>query len=73
LHTRRFFCSSLPCSRRIFTERLPKTVARYARRTVRLQEALQFIGFAMGGQAGAPLAAKLGMAVSGDTRLRRIC
>jgi transposase len=33
LHTRRFFCSSLTCSRRIFTERLPATVAPYARRT----------------------------------------
>ena len=41
LHTRRVFCSSLTCSRRIFTERLPQTAARYARRTTRLNEALQ--------------------------------
>jgi transposase len=72
LHTRRFFCSSLTCSRRIFTERLPKTAARYARRTTRLNEALQFMGLALGGEAGARLAARLGMAVSGDTLLRRI-
>jgi transposase len=72
LHTRRFFCSSLTCSRRIFTERLPRTAARYARRTTRLTEALQLMGLALGGEAGARLAARLGMAVSGDTLLRRI-
>src|SRR3954454_24117060 len=72
LHTRRFFCSSPTCSRRIFTERLPKTAARYARRTTRLNEALQSVGLAVGGEAGASLAARLGMAGSGDTLLRRI-
>jgi transposase len=72
LHTRRFFCSSLTCSRRIFTERLPQTAARYARRTTRLNEALQGISLALGGEAGARLAARLGMAVSGDTLLRQI-
>jgi transposase len=72
LHTRRFFCSSLTCSRRIFTERLPRTAARYARRTTRLNEALQEISLALGGEAGARLAARLGMAVSGDTLLRQI-
>jgi transposase len=39
---------------------------------VRLQEALPFIGFAVGGQAGMRLATKPGMAVSGDTLLRHI-
>src|SRR4051812_9041199 len=72
LHTRRFFCSSLTCSRRIFTERLPRTAARHARRTTRLNEALQVIGLALGGEAGARLAARLGMAASGDALLRRI-
>jgi transposase len=72
LHTRRFFCSSPTCSRRIFTERLPNTAARYARRTIRLNEALQSVGLALGGEAGARLAVRLGMAVSGDTLLRRI-
>ena len=72
LHTRKFFCSSSTCPRRIFTERLPATAAPYARRTVRLQEALQLIGFAVGGQAGARLATKLGLAVSGDTLLRHM-
>jgi transposase len=72
LHTRRFFCSSPACSRRIFTERLPATTTPYARRTLRLNEALQLIGFALGGEAGARLSSRLGMTVSGDTLLRRI-
>src|SRR5689334_13767501 len=45
LHTRRFFCSAAACSTRVFTERLPALVKRYARRTLRLQELLQLIGF----------------------------
>lgn len=72
LHTRRFFCSSLTCSRRIFTERLPATVAPYARRTTRLNEALQLLSFTTGGEPGARLATQLGMATSGDTLLRCI-
>jgi len=72
LHTRRFFCSTIDCPQRIFCERLPAVVARYARRTVRLSDALQLIGFALGGEAGARAAIKLGMSVSPDTLLRRI-
>jgi transposase len=71
LHTRRFFCSSLTCSRRVFTERLPSTAGRYARRTLRLDEALQILGLLVGGEPGARLAQKLGMRTSGDTLLRR--
>src|SRR6266478_601083 len=33
LHVRRFFCVNLECTRRIFCERLPEVVARYARKT----------------------------------------
>ena len=72
LHTRRFFCSSLSCSRRIFTERLPATAAPYARRTVRLNEGLQVLGFVVGGEPGSRVATQLGMDVSGDTLLRRM-
>jgi hypothetical protein len=39
---------------RIFTERLPALTAVYARKTHRLVTALQAIGVALGGQAGAP-------------------
>lgn len=71
LHTRRFFCSSLTCARQIFTERLPDTAARYARRTTRLHNALQLLGLRVGGEPGAGLAHALGMPSSGDTLLRR--
>jgi transposase len=70
LHTRRFFCSSPICSRRVFTERLPGTAGRYARRTARLNEALQVLGLVVGGKPGARLAQKLGIRTSTDTLLR---
>ena len=71
LHTRRFRCLNSLCTQRIFCERLPRVVSHYARKTVRLNAALELIGFAAGGAAGAPLARKLGLAVSPDTLLRR--
>ncbi|MEW6733904.1 MAG: transposase family protein [Acidobacteriota bacterium] len=49
LQTRRFFCNNPGCRRRIFCERLPYVVAPYARKTIRLNEALELIGFAIGG------------------------
>ena len=56
LHTRRFFCRHPVCAQQIFCERLPAVVAPYARRTLRLAHALQALGFALGGEAGARLA-----------------
>jgi len=70
LTTRRFFCSNDDCQRRIFTERLPDLIAPYARRTLRLSEAFELIGFALGGEAGARVAAGLSMESSADTLLR---
>lgn len=72
LTTRRFVCRNQACSRRIFTERLPGIVAPYARRTTRCREALELIGFIVGGEAGAGLAVRLGMRGSPDTILRAI-
>lgn len=72
LHTRRFRCRNDLCPRSIFCERLPRVVAHYARKTVRLNAALELIGFAVGGEAGARLARELGLAVSPDTLLRRL-
>jgi len=62
LHVRKFFCRTAPCPRRIFTERLPTVVAPSARTTVRLTALLQAIAFALGGEAGARLAQRLGIA-----------
>jgi transposase len=72
LHVRRFFCINQQCARRIFTERLPKVVAPYARRTMRLTELVTLVGFALGGQAGKPLVEGMGIPTSPDTLLRLI-
>jgi transposase len=72
LHTRRFRCHDDLCLRRIFCERLPQVVATYARKTVRLNDALRLIGFLIGGEAGARAAIRLGMSVSPDTLIRRV-
>lgn len=69
LHVRRFFCDQSGCSRQIFTERLPRTAAPYARRTARAVDALTAIGFAVGGHAGARLAEALGLNASPQTVL----
>ena len=70
LRTRRFFCDQPDCRRRIFTERLAPAIAPYARRTRRLDAFLESIGLVLGGEAGAPLAARLGMPTSPATLLR---
>ena len=72
LHTRRFFCDHSSCWRQTFSERLPDTVAPYARRTVRLNAALRTIGFALGGEAGNRLAEGLSLPASPATLLRRV-
>lgn len=72
LHTRRFRCLNDLCTQRIFCERLPRVVAHYVRKTMRLNAALELIGFALGGEAGARLARELGLTVSPDTLLSRL-
>jgi transposase len=72
LSTRKFFCAGDGCRRRIFTELLPGVASRYARRTLRATEALDWITLALGGQAGARLAARLGLLASGSTLLRQV-
>ena len=72
LRVRKFFCRQLTCARRIFTERLPRVVAPYARRTVRLAEVVRLLAFALGGEPGARIVGRLGMATSPATLLRLI-
>src|ERR1051325_6655618 len=72
LRTRRFRCKNSLCTKRIFCERLPRVVAYYARKTMRMNEALELIGFLMGGEAGARATSKLAMKTSPDTLLRRV-
>jgi hypothetical protein len=72
LETRRFFCSNGACSRRTFTEQVPLLALPRKQRTLRLEETLRRMGFALGGEAGARLAAQLGMPCSPDTLLRLV-
>jgi transposase len=72
LQTRRFFCDNESCAQQIFCERLPELAARYARKTLRLNETLRWIGMLVGGEVGARLTEKLGLSASPDTLLRRI-
>ena len=69
LNVRKFRCPQPGCSRKIFTERLPDLVESYARKTVRLHEILELVGFALGGEAGSRLIQRLGMAASPSTLL----
>src|SRR5690242_78416 len=69
LWSRRFFCDTAACPRRIFTERLPCVAAPHARRTNRLRDWLGHVAFALGGEPGARLLRQLGIAVCGDTLL----
>src|SRR5688500_16818980 len=72
LRVRKFFCRQPTCARRIFTERLPRLVAPYARRTARLESVLSLLAFALGGEPGARVVERLGMMTSPATLLRMI-
>lgn len=72
LRVRKFFCRLPTCARRVFTERLPTVVAPYARRTRRLTEVVRLLAFALGGEPGARIVERLGMATSPATLLRLI-
>jgi transposase len=70
LTVRRFHCDTPGCVRRIFAEQLPDFLRRYARRTEQLDEQLLWLAWVAGGEAGASLARRFKIAVSGDTLLR---
>lgn len=72
VRVRKFFCDTPTCPRRIFRERLAGIARVAARRTERQRAALLDVAVALGGEAGARLAAKHGMPISPDTLLRLI-
>lgn len=72
LRARRFRCKNSLCTKRVFCERLPRVVAAYGRKTVRLDDALRLLGFLLGGEAGSRATLKLAIATSADTLLRRV-
>jgi transposase len=72
LRVRRFRCLNATCTVKTFAERLLELVRPAAQRTVRLTRALQQLGRALGGEAGARLGAKLHVPTSPDTLLRLV-
>src|SRR3954452_1296814 len=72
LCVRKFFCRVPSCARRIFTERLPEVLAPWARTTGRLAMLLRALAFALGGEAGARLAKRIGLAISPATLISLI-
>ncbi len=72
LSTRKLFCSNSNCERRIFTQRLPKIAAPWARRTERLNIQLIKVGLAQGGLPGSRLTQHLGVKISRQTLLRLV-
>lgn len=69
---RRFRCDADECPRKVFAEHMPNVAASHARRTSRLADIQCHIGVALGGAAGARLARRLGLPVSGSTLLRLV-
>ncbi len=72
LSTGKFVCSNARCRQRIFCERLSGLAKPRARTSIDLTESHRSIGLALGGEAGARLAAALSMPTSPDTLLRRV-
>ena len=71
LRTRKFFCDNPTCARRVFTEPIPELAVRYARKTLRLAEALQQLVYMVGGEVGARIARLLGLLVSPSGLLKQ--
>ncbi|MGY4919461.1 ISL3 family transposase [Streptomyces sp. 900116325] len=72
LTVRRFICGAVDCPRRTFAEKFSRLAAPYARFTTRLNHALERVGLALAGRAGARLAAQLGFGAGRMTLLRRV-
>jgi transposase len=72
LTVRRFFCPATGCPRQTFAEQVPGLTWRYGRRTPVARQVLEAIGLALGGRAGARLAAACGVAAGRATLLRLV-
>jgi transposase len=72
LQVRRFFCRPTACLRRIVAERFPTLVPVRGRHRLGVCSALQHVGLAVGGRAGARLAHALGVPGSIRTILRLV-
>ncbi len=68
----RFRCCNASCPRKIFCERLPQVARVYGRQTDRASEIVRLVGYVAGGRPGQRLLARLAIATSDDTILRRV-
>ena len=68
----RFRCRNSLCPRKVFCERLPRVARAYGRQTERASEIVRLIGYGAGGLPGQRLLARLSIATSDDTVLRRV-
>jgi len=73
VRVRRFRCTNPSCPQAIFAERFPNLAGVRARRTDRQKEALEYVGFALDGSAGARLAGRIRLGVSRSTIIRFVC
>lgn len=72
LRVRRFICGVADCPRRTFAEPFARLTTPYARLTSRLGHALEHVGLALAGRAGARLTAQLGFRTGRMTLLRKV-
>ncbi len=73
LTVRRFACTALHCSRKIFAERFGSEVLQpHARRTARLDCLIYHLGLALGGRPAQRIVERLGFLASNDTLLRTV-
>lgn len=72
LVVRKWICREASCFQRIFAERFPGLVQRYARMTDRLVEALQSVGVTTNGADAARILSSLGMPTSAKTVIRHV-
>ena len=72
LTVRRFICDAADCPRRTFAEPFARLTTPHARLTSRLGHALERVGLALAGRAGARLTARLGFRAGRMTLLRKV-
>jgi len=72
LTVRRFFCDVAACARKTFAEQVAGVTDRYARLSNAVRRLLEAVGLALGGRAGARLAAQLAVPAGRMTLLRLV-
>jgi transposase len=72
LVVRKWICRVPSCAQRIFAERFPDLVGRYARMTERLMEVFQTVGVTTNGADAARMVSSLGMPTSAKTIIRQV-